>query len=103
MAFTPNKKARWTQEDLGLKKELVLVINTTDRARLSIVPIGSSDQPVTLQGATCNSLIEYISMLGYHLPALRSALTGHRDATKKRFVDVEGELGLVVADMHYTG
>jgi hypothetical protein len=63
------------------------------------VTIGSSAQPVTLQGATWNSLIEYISMLDYRLPALQSVLTGHRDATENRCADVEDELGLVVADM----
>jgi hypothetical protein len=99
MALTLNKKARRTQEELGLEKELVFAINPTDRARLSIVPIGSSAQPVTLQGATWNSLMEYISMLDYRIPALQSVLTGHRDATEKRFADVEDELGLVVADM----
>jgi hypothetical protein len=88
MAFTPNKKARRTQEEIGLGKELVL----------SVVPIGNSAQPVTLQGATWNSLMEYISMLDYRLPALQSVLTGHRDATEKRFADVEFEFGLVVAD-----
>jgi hypothetical protein len=60
MAFMPNKKSRRTQEELGLEKELVFGINLTERARLSVVPIGSSAQPVTLQGATWNSLIEYI-------------------------------------------
>jgi hypothetical protein len=102
MAFTPKKKAWLMQEELGLEKELVFAINPTDRARLSgvaVVPIGSSAQPVTLQGATWNSLMEYISMLDYRLPALQSVLTGHRGATKKRFADVEDELGLVVADM----
>jgi uncharacterized protein with GYD domain len=99
IVFTPNKKARRTQEELGLEKELVFAINLTDRARLSVVPIGSSDQPVTLQGATWNSLMVYISMLDYRIPALQSVLTGHRDATEKRFADVEDELGLAVADM----
>jgi hypothetical protein len=99
MAFTPNKKARRTQEELGLEKELVVAINPTDRSRLSVVPIVSSAQPVTLQGTTWNSLIEYISMLDYRLPALQNVLTGHRDTTEKRFAYVEDELGLVVADM----
>jgi hypothetical protein len=78
---------------------LVFAINSTDRTRRSVVPIGNSAQPVTLQGATWNSLIEYISMMDYRLPALQNVLTGHRDATEKRFADVEDELGLVVADM----
>jgi hypothetical protein len=99
MAFTPNKKARRAQEELGLEKELVFVINPTNRVRLSAVPIDSSVQPVTLQGATWSSLIEYISMLDYRLSVLQSVLTGHRDATENRFADVEDELGLVVADM----
>jgi hypothetical protein len=99
MAFRPNKKARRTQEELGLETELVFAINPKDRARLSVLSIGSSAQPVSLQGATWNSLIEYISMLDYRLPALQSVLTGHRDATAKRFADVKDELGLVVADM----
>jgi hypothetical protein len=99
MAFSPNKKARRMQEELGLETELVFAINPTDRARLIVVPIGSSGQPVSLQWATWNSLIEYISMLDYRLPALQSVLTGHRNATEKRFANVEDELGLVAADM----
>jgi hypothetical protein len=99
MAFTPNKNSRRTQDELGLEKELVFPINPTDRAILSVVPIDSSAQTASLQGATWNSLIEYISMLDYRLPALQSVLTGHRDATKKRVAYVEDALGLVVADM----
>jgi hypothetical protein len=95
----PNKKERQTQEELGMGTELVFAINPTDRARLRVVPIVSSAQPVSLQGATWNSLVEYISMLDYYLPALQSVLTGHRDTTKKIFVAVEDEIGLVVADM----
>jgi hypothetical protein len=49
MAFSPNKKARRMQEELGLETELVFAINPTDRARLIVVPIGSSGQPVSLQ------------------------------------------------------
>jgi hypothetical protein len=60
MVFTPNKKARRTQEELGLETEFAFVINPTDRARLSVVPIGSAGQPFILQGATWNSFIEYI-------------------------------------------
>jgi hypothetical protein len=99
MAFTPNKKSRRTQEELGLETELTFAINPTDRARLSVVPIGSAGHPVSVHGATWNLLIEYISMLDYRLPALQRVLTGHRGATEKRFADVEDELGLVVADM----
>jgi hypothetical protein len=49
MAFTPNKKARRTQEELGLETELVFDLNPKDRARLSVVHIISSGQPASLQ------------------------------------------------------
>jgi hypothetical protein len=76
---------------------LVFEINPNDQARISVLPIISAGQPINLQGATWNTVIEYLSMLDNRLPALQSVTTGTVEAIEKRFAGVDDELGAVVA------
>jgi hypothetical protein len=48
-------------------------------------------------------VVEFIAMLENRLPALQHIVTGNRDATEKRFADVDDELGVVVVDMDQGG
>jgi hypothetical protein len=75
-----------------LNSNLVFEINPNDRDIISVLPISSNGQPISIQGAAWNTVVGYISMLDNHLPALQRAITGNREATEKRFTDVEDEL-----------
>jgi hypothetical protein len=112
MAFTPSKKAKIPRDEIELEAELLIDTNPTDRARLSLVPIENAGQAFNLQGATWNTLVEYIDMLERRLPELQSMVSRTRDTSEARFANVEDELGLIGADLgqggdvsggHYTG
>jgi hypothetical protein len=103
MAFTSSKKANIPRDEIELEAELLFDINPTDRARLSFVPIENAGQAINLQGATCNSLFEYINMLERRLPALQSMVSQTRDTPEARFANVEDELGLIGADLGQGG
>jgi hypothetical protein len=66
---------------------------------ISLSSISSAGQPINLQGAAWNVLVEYIPIIDDRLPALQIVLTGTCEANEKRFVDVEHKLGAVAADM----
>jgi hypothetical protein len=67
------------------------------------VPIENAGQTINLQGATWNALVEYINMLERRLPALQRMVSQTRDTSEARFADVEGELGLIGADLGQGG
>jgi hypothetical protein len=100
LAFTPSKKAKIVRDELGLNSDLLFYIEPIDQqARISFVPIGNAGQVINLQGSMQNDVLEYITILEKRLPALQHMVSGNWDAAELRFVDVDDELGLVVADM----
>jgi hypothetical protein len=102
-AVTPSKKAKIPRGEIELEAELLFDINPADWARLSVVPIENAGQAINLQGATWNSLVEYIHMLERRLPALQRMVSQTRDTSEARFADVEDELGLIGADLGQGG